>query len=822
MNITETQNNASVAEIKSAAKGRWPEILSAVGGIDRELLDGKHHPCPKCGGTDRFRAIDIDAGALFCNQCFDTENGDGLSAIGWLRDCDFPTAVSSVADYVGIKPSSNGQGKRKPRGKISKLAENIAKLGAVYPTIHDALLSMYAEAKPPITPKGIKKCGGVPVIWCGQRCIRLDGYTQARKKPAAVVLARVDGRPFPATEHLLERKTHSLGGSINSWLTSGTPEEIKQARTALDVEGTTDFLGAASNLPPGWVVVTNTCGAKARGKLPCEWVGGKQVVVVGDTDEPGQEGIEQSAVAYHKAGATVSIGRLPFSIEETHGKDLRDWLNEGHKLEDLPTEIVTSEQITEWSKATPPTNALSTGAGSVPIQMTEVVKMIFDRTGNWPRQVDGRLFFDDNDHNIRWLDTASSFFGWLAGRCGIVHWQREAGYVTKEETLHEVRRRAVAYKSIEITPHEPLIVDHHYACKIPECGDGKVLNDLFDFFCPATDLDRQLIKAAFATGLWGGPSGMRPAVMFTASTGRGKGKTALAERIAQLYGGSIDVSAKEDIAAVKTRLLSPDALSKRIVTLDNVKTTRFSWADLESLITADTISGKRLYVGDGSRPNYLTVLVTLNGASLSTDMTQRVVEVQLADPLYDGGWDESVRQFIESNRSAILGDLIAFLRQPEKKMRRYSRWGTWEKHVLSRVDDPDSCLDLILQRRSQADAEEEEGHIVEDYFAGRLTSLGYDPNCDDIFIPNRIASQWYNDATGNRSKVTAVTRALKQFYNEAKISRLLQARGHDGSRGFRWVGDHADAGSLISYDICHRIAKQHAEHSTQEEGNSPW
>ncbi|MCH7688119.1 MAG: hypothetical protein IH899_15805 [Planctomycetes bacterium] len=58
-----------IDRIKNAARGRWIDILSHFG-IDRSILDGKHHPCPKCGGTDRFRLIDADEGAVLCNQYY--------------------------------------------------------------------------------------------------------------------------------------------------------------------------------------------------------------------------------------------------------------------------------------------------------------------------------------------------------------------------------------------------------------------------------------------------------------------------------------------------------------------------------------------------------------------------------------------------------------------------------------------------------------------------------------------------------------------------------------------------------------------------------
>ena len=90
--------------VRRAAENRWTEIFSAAAGISADILDGQHHPCPKCGGTDRFRLLDQAAGALFCNQCFRYKNGDGFAALMWLLNCNFYTALQKVADYLNIKP----------------------------------------------------------------------------------------------------------------------------------------------------------------------------------------------------------------------------------------------------------------------------------------------------------------------------------------------------------------------------------------------------------------------------------------------------------------------------------------------------------------------------------------------------------------------------------------------------------------------------------------------------------------------------------------------------------------------------------------------
>ncbi len=96
------------ADVKSVASGRWTIILPSLAGIDAAVLDEKKHPCAKCGGTDRFRCRDADTGALFCNQCFNTKNGDGFAAIQWLTGWTFPEALQAVAESLNLPGSRNG------------------------------------------------------------------------------------------------------------------------------------------------------------------------------------------------------------------------------------------------------------------------------------------------------------------------------------------------------------------------------------------------------------------------------------------------------------------------------------------------------------------------------------------------------------------------------------------------------------------------------------------------------------------------------------------------------------------------------------------
>jgi putative DNA primase/helicase len=65
-------NSSRLIPTKERARGRWREILPALG-IGDDFLTGRNCPCPICGGTDRFRFIDRRGkdgdGMWVCNQC---------------------------------------------------------------------------------------------------------------------------------------------------------------------------------------------------------------------------------------------------------------------------------------------------------------------------------------------------------------------------------------------------------------------------------------------------------------------------------------------------------------------------------------------------------------------------------------------------------------------------------------------------------------------------------------------------------------------------------------------------------------------------------
>jgi putative DNA primase/helicase len=86
-----------------AARGRWIEILTKVGGIDPAFLDKKHHPCPVNGdGTDRFRFSDQNgSGNYFCACSQGDAGGIGLLKCKTARE--FRDLASEIDSLLGNK-----------------------------------------------------------------------------------------------------------------------------------------------------------------------------------------------------------------------------------------------------------------------------------------------------------------------------------------------------------------------------------------------------------------------------------------------------------------------------------------------------------------------------------------------------------------------------------------------------------------------------------------------------------------------------------------------------------------------------------------------
>jgi hypothetical protein len=512
------------------------------------------------------------------------------------------------------------------------------------------------------------------------------------------------------------------------------------------------------------------------------------------------------------------------SFEQAYAEDPREpWTQhadeDGGKANNGDT--ADSAAASSVPESLPPiANAKKVKRQVIPYPMAEIVQNIRKWLRDWPRRVGDALFVPADDGGISWLESSSSLFGYLASKTAPVRYYRGVGCATKDETFAEVRRTAHSYEAVETLPHHPPMAGHYYACTIPTPGDGRTLKQLVGRFNPSTDTDSDLIEAAIVTAVvWGGRGGARPAFVITCDAGRGTGKTTFVKITAYLAGGAVELSANETAEVVKQRLLSPDGLTKRVALLDNVKSLRFSWADLEALITSPVISGKRLYVGEATRPNTISYFVTLNGACLAADMAQRSVIIKLDKPEHSGGWEEATYAFIDANRPALIGDCLGFFLREPAELKHFSRWGAWERDILSRLPDPEEAQRLILERQGDADVEQEEHEVIEEYFRQQLTQLEYEADEDAVFIPSSVAVDWFNAATNLKQNTIAVSRILGQAADEGKLRRISRNKCKTYGRGFVWRGEKATPQNKILTDIMEQIdAKQRNPFTKQAHG----
>jgi hypothetical protein len=277
----------SIQEVKAAARGQWTSILIDAG-LPAECLEPGGHPCPSCGGDDRFSAAkDVnDTGSVFCRHCFNKTStikpGDGVASVAWLRKTTNGEAAKWIADRLGM----NGEPTAEPVDIITA-------------TCRDKRMPIEA-----FKLFGVKE---------GQRgrdrfaVCRADLYNEA-----GVVHSHFDLWPGD--------KGRVKSGKGNSGLFF--PGRLPAAgETWLAVEGVKD---AAALIGLGYNAV-GYCGNKLASKY-ARLLEGVDVVVLPDLDTAGMLGADHTAGVLSGIASSVAIARMPGVIKDKSGDDVRDVL----------------------------------------------------------------------------------------------------------------------------------------------------------------------------------------------------------------------------------------------------------------------------------------------------------------------------------------------------------------------------------------------------------------------------------------------------------------------------------------------------------------
>jgi Protein of unknown function (DUF3987)/Zinc-binding domain of primase-helicase len=290
-------------ELKQRARGRWPEIITALGGVAPELLDGKGNPCPKCGGDDRFSAFkDFDeTGGVICRKCHSEKNGDGLATLQWLSGWGFTEAIDKVAEYLGAdqKPYTVAQGaaKDRPKGRPRK------KTGRIFSTGDEAIECL--ERNPKLGP-------------------RSNCWTYHDKKGEPVMVAvrwdKADGKEFRPVARCGDR--WHVGAMEDPRPLYRLPEVLESERPVYICEGEKATDAAVSI---GLNATTSSGGSNAPHKTNWSTLAGREVVVLPDNDDSGRKYAFDVAKTLTSLDhpATVKIVELP---DLPKAGDIVEWI----------------------------------------------------------------------------------------------------------------------------------------------------------------------------------------------------------------------------------------------------------------------------------------------------------------------------------------------------------------------------------------------------------------------------------------------------------------------------------------------------------------
>jgi hypothetical protein len=287
-------------EIKIAARGQWRRILSTVG-IPGEILDGRGHGCPKCGGVDRFAFTNKENdGSANCRHCL--KSGDGLAVIQWFTGCTFPEAIRIAAEALGIRsgmpavktPQTAANGSTRANA-VSDVSTLLGSPTAVYeyPTSDRSPRLVVARYDEPGGRKTFRQCSNDG-----------DGWRREGIKERAPLYRLPE----------LEADNNS-GPLAEPFVVVCEGEKCVDAITG-----------------DGWHLVSTTShgGSNSPGKTDWSPLAGRRVVIVPDRDDAGDKYAAAVREILFDIGAeSVGVVLLEGNGGTPAGFDVVDWIADG-------------------------------------------------------------------------------------------------------------------------------------------------------------------------------------------------------------------------------------------------------------------------------------------------------------------------------------------------------------------------------------------------------------------------------------------------------------------------------------------------------------
>jgi len=441
-----------------------------------------------------------------------------------------------------------------------------------------------------------------------------------------------------------------------------------------------------------------------------------------------------------------------------------------------------------------------------PRQISAVIDDVHKRFLGFPRRVGDSKYMFDHDRDsksIVYLHNPSSLMSWIGRKSKrSVSWAQGDALITKSELFEGLCAEAQRYESISMVPDWPKRDDVYYAHDpLPDPTPGfQFFNNFVDFFAPASDAYRTLLKAFICAPLWYMRGIPRPGWIIDSEHGAGTGKTTMVELIAKLYGSSpIKTNRQQlrtDVESITKRVVSTAGRLARILLVDNV-TNDFCSAELSDFMTAETISGIAPYGrGEETRPNNLTYVITSNSASVDNDLSDRCYFVKVQKPTRSSTWKRDVLDYIAKNQMAIIADIIGMLKTSEHLTDApVTRFPEFEETILRGVcaDDEEyhDAIEILMESKSDSNVEDEHAKTLEDEFHARILDEGFQPGMEYLFLRGDVVKHWMDDIFGYEAGGNKV-QYLRNLVKNGLTTRFsvkpdrFPSRGRFRRRGIMW------------------------------------
>jgi hypothetical protein len=593
-----------------------------------------------------------------------------------------------------------------------------------------------------------------------------------------------------------EHKKQFCQGTPEGWGVKGVTlipynlKEITESPWCCIVEGEK----SADCLIQRGIPATTVCGgAKKWESSYAEYFRNKQVCVMPDNDAPGRE--HAQIVAAGLAGIASEIRIVATSLAPKG--DVYNYLvDEGHSVDDV-YELIANTPVYESQESifksvtdTGPTPEMlkeAKSANAIPFRNFIPSEVEVERRGGkrakeiqkesrthramvddihkrflgFPYKMGKTMMFDhDRDTGeIIELDRPVQLKSWIARRSHKnAEFARADNLCTETELFESLVAESPRFESISLVPDWPKRSDVYYAHdKMPEpTTDHKYLNEFTDFFIPATEYDRCLIKAFICCPLWYIPGIPRPSWIIDSKDGQGSGKSKVAQMISQLYGAPPITVTRSDLEydqkEIRKRCVSRAGRNARIFLVDNV-VGNFKCPELAALISYDHISGLAPYGhGEESRENNLVFCVTTNSATVDTDIADRSLFIYVSHPTAEqcDGWNIRIQEFMQKHRLNVISDIIDMVSKHQPfHMKTRTRFSEFEQRILQPccgdAEMVKDVLDHVFAIRSESNVEEEYARAILDVFTFNLKRMGF-ADGEPVFIHSPVVNSWGGQA----------------------------------------------------------------------------